>query len=57
MSPPKLPDQGLSGCFVIGFPAVVRVGIWNLFKVPAIAHIPFAKDTVGLKHPPTVVGR
>jgi len=28
-------------------PLLVRAGIWNLFRVPAIAHLLFAKDTVG----------
>ena len=40
--------KGYGGRFAITFPAVVRTGIWHLFMVPAIAHLLFAKDTMGV---------
>ena len=40
-------DKGYTGWFAIAFPAVVRAGICHWFRVPAIAHLLFAKDIVG----------
>ena len=38
--------KGDGGCFAIAFPAV-GAGICNLLVVPVIAHLLYAKDTVG----------
>ena len=39
--------KGYTGWFAVAFPALDRVGIWNLAMVPIIACLPFMKDTIG----------
>ena len=45
--PKQLLVKGYSGWFAISFQAVVKAGIWNLARVPAIARLLFEKDTKG----------
>jgi len=43
----QFPGKGYTGCFALPFPAVVGVGIWNLFMMPAKDRLLFMKEAVG----------
>ena len=44
--------KGHTGWFAIAFAAIIKAGLWNVFKVPAIARLLFMKDTVGFFNVP-----
>ena len=47
VQPKQFLGKRYTGWFAIAFPTGVRAGIWNLLRVPTIAHLLFAKDSVG----------